>query len=80
MPKTKAILIDITKCVGCLSCETACKQLHGFSQDPEPKLSTTAFTIIEEHGDRFVRRMCMNRASTAWGSRTSQICVEMVTR
>lgn len=34
MPKTKAILIDITKCIGCLSCEAACKQLHGFPTGP----------------------------------------------
>jgi formate dehydrogenase iron-sulfur subunit len=68
MPKSKAILIDITKCIGCLSCEAACKQLHGFSQDPEPKLSTTAFTIVEEHGDRYVRRMCMNCQDPACAS------------
>ena len=68
MPKSKAILIDITKCIGCLSCEAACKQLHGFSQDPEPKLSPTAFTIVEEHGDRYVRRMCMNCQDPACAS------------
>ena len=56
MPKTKAILIDITKCIGCLSCEQACKQLHGFPMETEPKLSPTALTVVEEHGDRFVRR------------------------
>src|SRR6266576_2134660 len=68
MPRSKAILIDITKCIGCLSCEAACKQLHGFSQDPEPKLSPTAFTIVEEHGDRYVRRMCMNCQDPACAS------------
>lgn len=68
MPKSKAILIDITKCIGCLSCEAACKQLHGFPQDPEPKLSPTALTIVEEHGDRFVRRMCMNCQDPACAS------------
>ena len=40
MPRQKAILIDIKRCVGCLSCETACKQLHGFGTEPEPTLST----------------------------------------
>ena len=60
MPKSKAMLIDITKCIGCLSCEAACKQLHGFPPEPEPKLSTTAFTIVETREKRFVRRMCMN--------------------
>jgi len=68
MPKSKAILIDITKCIGCLSCEAACKQVRGFPQDAEPKLSPTAFTIVEEHGDRFVRRMCMNCQDPACAS------------
>jgi formate dehydrogenase iron-sulfur subunit len=68
MPKSKAILIDITKCIGCLSCETACKELHGFPQDPEPKLSPIAFTIVEERGDRYVRRMCMNCQDPACAS------------
>lgn len=60
MARTKAILIDITKCIGCLSCERACKDLHGFPEDPEPQLSPTALTVVEQHGDRFVRRLCMN--------------------
>jgi formate dehydrogenase iron-sulfur subunit len=68
MPKTKAILIDITKCIGCRSCEQACKQIHGFPLDSEQKLSPTAFTIVEEHGDRFVRRMCMNCQDPACAS------------
>ena len=54
MSKSKAILIDITKCIGCDSCATACKQLLEFPQDPEPKLSPTAFTIVEEHSERDV--------------------------
>jgi len=68
MAKSKAILIDITKCIGCRSCEAACKQLHGFPQDSEAGLSPTAFTIVEEHGDRFVRRMCMNCLDPACAS------------
>jgi Fe-S-cluster-containing hydrogenase component 2 len=68
MAKSKAILIDITKCIGCKSCEAACKQLHGFPQDSEARLSPTAFTIVEEHGDRFVRRMCMNCQDPACAS------------
>jgi len=68
MPKTKAILIDITKCIGCRSCEQACKQIHGFSMQSETRLSPTAFTIVEDHGDRFVRRMCMNCQDPACAS------------
>jgi formate dehydrogenase iron-sulfur subunit len=65
---TRSILIDITKCIGCRSCEQACKQIHGFPLDTEAKLSTTAFTIVEDHGDRFVRRMCMHCQDPACAS------------
>ena len=68
MAKSNAILIDITKCIGCRSCEAACKQLHGFPQESEAKLSPTAYTVVEEHGDRFVRRMCMNCQDPACAS------------
>ncbi len=68
MAKTKAILIDITKCIGCRSCEQACKQIHGFPMGSEATLSPTALTVIEERDDRFVRRMCMNCQEPACAS------------
>jgi formate dehydrogenase iron-sulfur subunit len=68
MAKTRAILVDITKCIGCRSCEQACKQIHGFPMDSEQKLSPTALTVIEERGERFVRRMCMNCQDPACAS------------
>jgi formate dehydrogenase iron-sulfur subunit len=68
MAKTKAILVDITKCIGCRSCEQACKQMHGFPMQSETKLSPTALTIVEDHEDRFVRRMCMNCQDPACAS------------
>ncbi|MBZ5574290.1 MAG: 4Fe-4S dicluster domain-containing protein [Acidobacteriia bacterium] len=68
MANTKAILIDITKCIGCRNCEQACKQIHGFPPETEAKLSTMAFTVVEERGDRFVRRMCMHCQDPACAS------------
>ena len=68
MATTRAILVDITKCIGCRSCEQACKQIHGFPMDSETTLSPTALTIVEEHGDRFVRRMCMHCQDPACAS------------
>jgi len=56
----KALLIDITKCIGCLACESACKAGHNQPADPEPTLSATAFTVVEQRGDKYVRRMCMH--------------------
>lgn len=60
MERTRAILVDITKCIGCRSCEQACKQIHGFPMESEAKLSPTALTVIQEHGSKFVRKMCMH--------------------
>lgn len=56
----KAMLIDITRCIGCQSCAAACKEARGFPAEPETKLSPTAFTVVEARGDKFVRRMCMH--------------------
>ena len=56
----KALLIDITKCIGCQQYSVACKAGHQQPGDPEPTLSATAFTAIEPRGEKFVRRMCMH--------------------
>lgn len=68
MATTHAILVDITNCIGCQSCEQACKQIHGFPRDTETKLSPTALTVVEDHGERFVRRMCMHCQDPACAS------------
>src|ERR1051326_4824766 len=68
MPSQKAMLIDIKRCIGCMSCETACKQLHGFNTDPEPTLSETALTVVETRGDKFVRKLCMHCEDPACAS------------
>jgi len=68
MAQEKALLIDIKRCIGCLSCETACKQLHGFGTEPEPTLSDTAFTVVEARGDKFVRKICMHCEDPACAS------------
>jgi formate dehydrogenase iron-sulfur subunit len=68
MENGRSILVDVTKCIGCRSCEQACKQLHGFPLETEAKLSVTALTVIEERGDKFVRRMCMHCQDPACAS------------
>jgi formate dehydrogenase iron-sulfur subunit len=68
MERTRAILVDITKCIGCRACEQACKESHGFPAETEAKLSPTALTVIEERGDKFVRRMCMHCQDPACAS------------
>lgn len=68
MSKTRAILVDITKCIGCRACEQACKEIHHFPMETESKLSAMALTVIEERGDKFVRRMCMHCQDPACAS------------
>ncbi len=64
----KAMLVDITKCIGCGACEETCKQMHGFPTEAEPVLSATALTVIEAREDKFVRRLCMHCQDPACAS------------
>ncbi|MDP2207202.1 MAG: 4Fe-4S dicluster domain-containing protein [Bacteroidota bacterium] len=56
----KGILIDITKCIGCQQCVSACKIQNNLPDTEETKLSITAYTVVEEKEERYVRRMCMH--------------------
>ncbi len=64
----KAMLIDITLCIGCNSCQAACKVANGLPEDEEKKLSATAYTALEEHDGVFVRRMCQHCESPTCAS------------
>ena len=66
--KKKALLIDITKCIGCHSCEVACKTQHNLPGDPELQLSETALTTVQEHEGKNVRRLCMHCEEPACAS------------
>ncbi len=65
---SKALLIDVTKCVGCQACEQKCKEVHGFPADHETSLSATALTVVTERGGKFVRRQCMHCENPACAS------------
>ena len=64
----KALLIDITKCIGCQACEQGCKELHHLPPEHEPTLSATAFTVVEDRNGKFVRRLCMHCEDPACAS------------
>ncbi len=58
--KTKALLVDVTRCIGCQSCVQACKQAHQLPEGTATELSATALTVVQERDGRFVRRLCMH--------------------
>ncbi|MBI3585940.1 MAG: 4Fe-4S dicluster domain-containing protein [Ignavibacteriales bacterium] len=60
MNTKKAMLIDITLCIGCNSCQDACKKANNLAEGGEKKLSPSAYTALEEHDGVFVRRMCQH--------------------
>lgn len=63
-PNSRGLLIDVTRCVGCHACTTACKESHGFPGDgEETELDATTYTVLLDKGDdRYLRRLCMHCA------------------
>lgn len=61
-PKSRALLIDIKRCIGCRACVAACKQAHAFpGDDTETELSATAYTaLVDKSEDIHVRKLCMH--------------------
>jgi formate dehydrogenase iron-sulfur subunit len=55
---SKSLLIDVTKCIGCRSCEAACKAQNNLPENGDTDLTATTYTRVMERGDRFVRKMC----------------------
>lgn len=60
MTQKKAMLIDLTLCIGCNACQNACKEANHLTEGEEKRLSPTAYTALEEHDGVFVRRMCQH--------------------
>jgi len=56
----KAMLIDITMCVGCNACQTACKLENQLGEEAEETLSPTAYTALANYNETYVRRMCQH--------------------
>ncbi|HEU5300250.1 MAG TPA: 4Fe-4S dicluster domain-containing protein [bacterium] len=79
-----AILIDVSRCVGCRSCEAACKANRGFPEGAAEDLSPTAYTYIhtaalstprphpvlgeDGAGQRTVKMQCMHCTEPACAS------------
>jgi formate dehydrogenase iron-sulfur subunit len=72
-PDAMGVLVDVSKCIGCRSCEAACAKANGLP-DPDwsddmsydrPRASTDKqFTVVNRHvtskGEIYVKTQCMN--------------------
>jgi len=61
-PRSRALLIDVTRCIGCRSCAKACKESHGLpGSGEETELDAVTYTVLLDKGkDRYLRRLCMH--------------------
>ena len=57
----RALLIDITKCIGCGSCVEACQQSNEQVKHEARGLDEQTYTFLMDRGnDTYVRRLCMH--------------------
>lgn len=58
--RPKALLIDLTRCVGCKECVAACLVAHDMPGDADSVtgLSDTALTALREQDGLYVRELC----------------------
>jgi formate dehydrogenase iron-sulfur subunit len=68
-PKKPAMLIDLTRCIGCEACVWACKETNGLPrEDGVTRLSETTWSALERHRGISVRRQCMHCLDPACAS------------
>ncbi len=60
----RALLFDVTKCVGCGSCMTACREKNGLPETETPDLTDKQFTVVKKAAGKgeeiYYRRLCMH--------------------
>jgi formate dehydrogenase iron-sulfur subunit len=63
MSKSRGLLIDLTKCVGCRECERACAKANNLPEEEGARdLSATHYTVVQSYNNdqTYVRRLCMH--------------------
>lgn len=64
MVKQKGLLFDSTMCVGCGECYNACKAKNNLPETNgdflKDHLSSNTYTVVEEYGEKYTRKMCMH--------------------
>jgi formate dehydrogenase iron-sulfur subunit len=64
-----AMLIDLTRCIGCEACVWACKESNGLPRESGvTRLSSTTWSALERHQGQPVRRQCMHCLEPACAS------------
>jgi len=64
-----AILIDLTKCIGCEACVMACKEINSLPKDTKTdRLSAENWTVVERRKGVNIRRQCMHCENPACAS------------
>ena len=56
----KGLLVDVTSCIGCGACVEACNKEHGNPGSDSNQLDCRSYTVVQKHGDNFVRKLCMH--------------------
>lgn len=56
----KAMLIDVTKCIGCGLCREACRAKNGLPESADGDLSERTYTVVKTLGELNYRRFCMH--------------------
>ena len=57
----KAMLIDITQCIGCEACSEACREVNHLPKNGPKQLCADTYEVVEQIGpDQYVRRQCMH--------------------
>jgi formate dehydrogenase iron-sulfur subunit len=65
----RAILVDVTRCVGCGSCVQACQETNGQTAHEARGLDEQTYTYLMDRGhDVYVRRLCMHCETPACAS------------
>lgn len=60
MRESNALLIDLTRCIGCMACVDACEGIDRRSELGAAGASPVRYTSIREVEQLFVRRLCMH--------------------